>query len=613
MEEDVKVIKERFKIIGRDGELLRALAAAKAGKHILFEGVVGVGKTIIALSIARHLNRSFFRVDGDERYTEHKLTGWFDPPLVIEKGYSWESFIPGPLTQAMLEGAFLFINELNRMPEGTQNVLLPAMDERQIIIPKIGTIKAKPGFLIIATQNPEEFVGTSRLSEALRDRFVWIRLDYQPENEEILIVEKETNCRDRDTLTVAVRIARETRKHPDIRRGSSVRGAIDMVDLIRNFTSTFKPDLDLWTKVATAALATKIELQDQTAKNMEEIVRGIVASVLENYKNKNGERRVASLFSGSSVEKEESETIRRLKTSIERGDVSTLMGQLRSNPKSISDLLSEEGLFEKMLMMAERSPSSWMAAQLLFLLRSGLDPKRRRTAKRILTRMIMRLAAQISGRGLSATRQVSVPFKPGLEEFDIDQTLENMLGKSLPDSADLISIERQRKKSAVSLMLDVSNSMQLEKIVIATLAVGVLAHKLRDDHYCVITFNDHPKILKTATEESSIEALIGKMLDIQPKGATNIEEALRVGLEELRKVNAHERVGILVTDGWVTKGADPINTAGKYPRLHVVQVPMGIGGGSFTTCKRLAKASRGKYSYVKDFNELPRALMRTLN
>lgn len=184
IKEEVKSLQKEHNIIGRDAELECALTAVSAGKNILFEGPVGVGKTIIAMAIARHFKREFYRVDGDERYTEHKLTGWFDPATVIMKGYSWETFIPGPLTQAMINGSFLFINELNRMPEGTQNVLLPAMDEKQIILPKLGTIKAKPGFIIVATQNPEEFVGTSRLSEALKDRFVLVKLDYQSEDEE---------------------------------------------------------------------------------------------------------------------------------------------------------------------------------------------------------------------------------------------------------------------------------------------------------------------------------------------------------------------------------------------------------------------------------------------
>lgn len=157
-------------------------------------------------------------------------------------------------------------------------------------------------------------------------------------------------------------------------------------------------------------------------------------------------------------------------------------------------------------------------------------------------------------------------------------------------------------------MLDISNSMQQEKIAIATLAVGVLAHKLREDHYSVITFNDNAQLLKPIDDRPDIENLIDKMLDLQPGGLTNIKGALDKGLEELEKLDLSEKVGILITDGWVTKGGSPLSSAGKYPVLHVIQVPFTIGG-DFDMCRNLAKTGRGKYSYVQNFNELPRAIM----
>ena len=153
--------------------------------------------------------------------------------------------------------------------------------------------------------------------------------------------------------------------------------------------------------------------------------------------------------------------------------------------------------------------------------------------------------------------------------------------------------------------------MQQEKIAIAAIAVGVLAHKLRGDPYSVITFNKHAQILKPINDRSDIENLIDKMLGLHPGGVTDIKEALEKGLEELNKLDVPEKLGILITDGWVTKGGTPIQVAGKYPRLHVIQVPFTISG-DFTMCKNLAKAGRGKYSYVPNFQELPRSIMRIL-
>lgn len=615
MQQKVKTIQQQYKIVGREEELEKALAAVSANKHILFEGTVGVGKTIIAMALANHFNRRFYRVDGDERYTEHKLTGWFDPALVIAKGYSSEAFIPGPLTQAMTEGSFLFINELNRMPEGTQNVLLPAMDERQIIIPKIGTIKGKPGFLIIATQNPEEFVGTSRLSEALEDRFVWIRLDYQTEAEEQKIVEKETRCKNNDIIAIAVKIARKTRDDPDIRHGASVRGAIDITELIQRLSENRTLNLDVWTRVATMALATKIELQDQTTQKMENVIKNIVTSVLKEYAKGAGKQVTSRPVDTVKNEKKKistSDSSRKIKAAFNEGNLTKAIYLLQQNPQSISEMLLEENLFETMLKVAEHSELKWPALQLLFMTQASLDPKRRQIARKILNRTIRRIAAQIVGRGICPTECVNVPFQPGLEEFNLEETLENNLGKNFFDYRDMVCIERRRKKNAFSLILDASNSMQMEKIVIAALAVGVFAYRFLDDHYSIITFKGHAQLLKSIKDSLDMEKLIDKMLDIQPGGLTNIEEALQKGLEELEKHRELESTGILITDGWVTKGKDPVKIAEKYRRLHVIQVPLGVGGGDSEMCMNLAKAGRGRYSYVHDFYQLPRAIMNIM-
>lgn len=282
--EEVESIKKSFRIVDRTEELRDAIAAIRAKRNVLIEGPVGVGKTVIAEALARFFNRRIFRIDGDERYTEQKMIGYFDPPLVMEKGYCREAFLEGPLTEAMSSGGFLFINELNRMPEGTQNVLLPAMDERKITIPRIGTIVAKEGFAVIATQNPEEYIGTSRLSEAMKDRFVWIRLGYQSEEDEIAITEKETCAGDPELVRVAVRIVRKTRGNPDIRRGASVRGAIDMVALVQQ--SSKKPFCEMTLlerraaveRAAFMALPPKIELREGSDEKLLEMISKIVGS-----------------------------------------------------------------------------------------------------------------------------------------------------------------------------------------------------------------------------------------------------------------------------------------------------------------------------------------------
>lgn len=278
IDEMIKEIQEQYNIVGRTSELRKGLAAKLANRHILLEGDVGVGKTTLAHAIASYFSQDLERVDGDERYSSSKLVGHFDPPMVIEQGYSWDSFVTGPLTKAMKQGAILFLNELNRMPEGTQNVLLAAMDEGIIIIPKLGEVKADKGFFIISAMNPAELVATTPLSEALRDRFVWIRLKYQPEEEEQNIVRVRTGIKDDKIIQIAVKIVRQTRDWPDLRRGSSIRGAIDLASIIRFLEAN---DIESWIDGSIMALATKIELEDGVENQIEDVIKDIVQSTFK--------------------------------------------------------------------------------------------------------------------------------------------------------------------------------------------------------------------------------------------------------------------------------------------------------------------------------------------
>jgi Mg-chelatase subunit ChlD len=222
--------------------------------------------------------------------------------------------------------------------------------------------------------------------------------------------------------------------------------------------------------------------------------------------------------------------------------------------------------------------------------------------------MITIFAVQIACKGIGSVKYEYVQFKPGLEDFDIEQTCENISSNNQLNYNDIVSIEKSNRKSAVIFILDISNSMQMEKIVAAAVAIGVLAIKLKDDYHSVIAFKDDPQIIKNMREELTTETLIDRILDLKPGGCTDIRQALEKGLEVLNDINIQDRIGIIITDGWVTRGGDPIEIAKKYTKLHVIQVPLGIGGGDFQVCKNIAKAGRGKYSYIHDFQKLPRAL-----
>jgi MoxR-like ATPase len=283
LDHEVTQIQQKYKIIGRDRELKLLLIAIRTKKHLLLEGEVGTGKTYIARALAHYVNAKFYRVDGSEDVLSHVLVGYFDPPTLLAKGYNEESFIYGPLSLAMREGGCLFINELNRIPESSQNVLLSALDEHILTIPKLKTLTSKENFLVICTQNPSAHVGVSALGEALKDRFVWMKIDYQTEPEELAIVEQnldKTKEHYHLYATISVQITRASREHPDIRRGASIRAAIDLAQLTQTYVT---PGPGFWREAAIMALHSKIELTDGTDRTARDIIIEIVDNILEHF------------------------------------------------------------------------------------------------------------------------------------------------------------------------------------------------------------------------------------------------------------------------------------------------------------------------------------------
>jgi MoxR-like ATPase len=138
-----------------------AVAAFLAGGHILLEDVPGVGKTLLAKSLAAGIGGSFGRVQGTADLLPSDLTG---VSIYDERSRDWE-FQPGPLFHHVV-----LVDELNRATPRTQSSLLEAMAERQVTVDGVTHALPDP-FLVIATQNPHSDVGTFALVAGQRDRF----------------------------------------------------------------------------------------------------------------------------------------------------------------------------------------------------------------------------------------------------------------------------------------------------------------------------------------------------------------------------------------------------------------------------------------------------------
>ena len=272
-------------IVGLERETTMVLAALKACLPVMLEGDAGTGKTEMAKVVARGLRQEIFRVDGDAELTALKLQGWFDPPLVLQKGYQWETFIPGPLTAAMLQGGIFFFNEVNRAPSESLNAVLSALDERVLNIPRLSAVKAEKAFVSIFTMNPYDRIGTNPLPKAFYDRCVWIYVDHQPLENAVEIVRMRTGEKDDELIRLICQIVEATRNHPLIERGASIRAAIHIIRLIQVLRERGgMPSREEIECLCVMALAKNIKPTYDTAKNPLELVREIVDEVISKKK-----------------------------------------------------------------------------------------------------------------------------------------------------------------------------------------------------------------------------------------------------------------------------------------------------------------------------------------
>jgi MoxR-like ATPase len=215
-------------VVGRRREIDLVVAALAADRHILLEGPPGTGKSTVLRAVARELGIGFEFVEGNAELTPARLVGHFDPARVLADGYDPDVFVDGPLVAALRSGSLLYVEELNRVPEETLNVLVSVMSEHEITVPRLGTIGAEPGFRLVAAMNPFDAIGTARISSAIYDRVCRLAIGYQDAAEEVAITVRQGADVAPAWTARTVDLVRLTRDHPDTRIGSSVRGAIDM-------------------------------------------------------------------------------------------------------------------------------------------------------------------------------------------------------------------------------------------------------------------------------------------------------------------------------------------------------------------------------------------------
>ncbi|WP_228845253.1 AAA family ATPase [Phototrophicus methaneseepsis] len=230
-------------IIGKRNEVRLAILGLLCRGHILLEDIPGVGKTMMARSLAKAIGCSFSRIQFTPDMLPSDVTG---VSIFNQQSREFE-FRAGPIMAQIV-----LADEINRATPKTQAALLEAMEERQVTVDGI-TYQMKNPFMILATQNPIEYEGTFPLPEAQLDRFLLrIQMGYPSPMEELTILSAQQYQHPINNLQQVISVedlvrAQEaimqvyvadeikqyiitlvnaTRQHPDVYLGSSPRGSL---------------------------------------------------------------------------------------------------------------------------------------------------------------------------------------------------------------------------------------------------------------------------------------------------------------------------------------------------------------------------------------------------
>ena len=232
-------------IVGKRSAVELAVVGLLSQGHLLIEDVPGVGKTMLARSLARSLGCSFSRI----QFTPDMLPSDITGVSIFNQATRQFEFRPGPVMAQIV-----LTDEINRATPKTQAALLEVMEEHQVTVDGVTHRLSQP-FMVLATQNPIEYEGTFPLPEAQLDRFLLrIRLGYPGLEDEIDILERQQfrhPVKDLEAVVSVeevsqaqeamkavhvspavkryiVELVDQTRQHPDVYLGASPRGSLTL-------------------------------------------------------------------------------------------------------------------------------------------------------------------------------------------------------------------------------------------------------------------------------------------------------------------------------------------------------------------------------------------------
>ena len=603
----------------REREVLTV--ALEAGRHVVIEGPPGTGKSTLLRDIARHAGKAVVFAEGNAELTPARLIGQYDPAQVLAEGYVPASFTDGPLLRAMRSGALLYLEEFNRVPEETLNVLITVLTEGEIMVPRLGIVRADAGFRLVAAMNPFDAIGTARVSHAIADRICRVVLGYQDAAAEREITTAITGANG-EVVGFAVALTRATREHRDVRMGSSVRGSIDLVLLLTGLARLRGENgvaRATARDAAHAALSGRIRLADGCDRTPESVLDELLGLLwpadsplpvppdggTADDEAPDGRGKANGLppdAAGTGYRRAPASAARRDRRAA--GSRRTLSrAELAARYSSFGAVSPEVGRLDEDMLARLLAADPEAAVTLLADLARATDRDLRSAAQRLAARVFFRLgrAGQRPARGI---RRLGASRAEG--DLDLDKTVDRWSPPWPPESGDLVTQAWHSHRRALCLLVDRSGSMSGLAVAIAAVAAAsvVLA---ADGRLApgIVAFGGDVTVLQAQGTRRDPGELVGDLVALRGHGMTDLAAALRVTAAQLAGAAADERVAVLLSDCMPTAGGDPALALAGISRLHVLcplptaeaeraaEALARRGGGMSLPVRRLADVAPG--------------------
>ena len=279
----------------------RALSFIEAGFPLHFRGVSGTGKTTLAMHVAAKIGRPVVLIHGDEEFSTSDLVGGeygyrirkvvdnFIHSVLKTEEDMVRRWVDNRLTVACKYGFTLFYDEFTRSRPEANNILLSVLQEKMMDLPVAregeNYLKVDPDFTAIFTSNPEEYAGTHKTQDALRDRMITIDLDHFDRETEVGIAASKSHMAKKNAEKI-VDVVRGFRETGEYEFAPTIRACIMIAKVAKTRKASISAKDEIFRQICMDVLASETSRvgvgKDQSN------TKKLIASLIEKYCSSNG-------------------------------------------------------------------------------------------------------------------------------------------------------------------------------------------------------------------------------------------------------------------------------------------------------------------------------------